>query len=150
MWNGDRSILRQHMEQSEGKVLDSSSNAEQSQAEKDDEVPVEQNLMDPKLRRLFSNRLSAQRSRQKKMKYVEELEERAKFLQDLLVHLQPQQVYYQNQLHSLMIEEQTLLHETLTFCRRQRFPVFGLHMTWSTVFIKSSRGKADWDSCCGE
>jgi len=44
------------MEQSEGKgkekkVLDSSSNAEQSQAEKDDEVPVEQNLMDPKLRR---------------------------------------------------------------------------------------------------
>jgi len=42
------------MEQSEGMgkgkmILDSSSNAEQSQAEKDDKGPVEQ--MDPKLRR---------------------------------------------------------------------------------------------------
>ena len=42
------------MEQSEKKgkkVSDFSSNAEQSQAEKDDIAPVEQNLTDPKLRK---------------------------------------------------------------------------------------------------
>ncbi|XP_068497563.1 bZIP transcription factor 18-like [Phaseolus vulgaris] len=102
------------MEQSEGMgkekmILDSSSNAEQSQAEKDDKGPVEQ--MDPKLRRMFSNRLYSQRSRQKKKKIVEDLEERVKILEDLLLRLQPEQAYYQNQLHNLMMEEQTMLHE---------------------------------------
>ncbi|KAK7333195.1 hypothetical protein VNO80_29960 [Phaseolus coccineus] len=102
------------MEQSEGMgkgkmILDSSSKAEQFQAEKDDKGPVEQ--MDPKLRRMFCNRLYSQRSRQKKLKIVEDLEERAKILEDLLAQLQPEQAYYQNQLHNLMIEEQTLLQE---------------------------------------
>ena len=31
--------------------------------------------------------------------------------QDLLLRLQPEQAYYQNQLHNLMMEEQTMLHE---------------------------------------
>ncbi|XP_017434657.1 bZIP transcription factor 30 [Vigna angularis] len=101
------------MEQSEGrgkgkKVQDSSSNAEQSQAEMGS---VGQNIMDPQLRRLFSNRISAQRSRQKKVKLVEELENRAKMLQDQVAQLQSIQARQQSRMHSLMVEEQTLFHE---------------------------------------
>ncbi|WVY94404.1 hypothetical protein V8G54_033492 [Vigna mungo] len=101
------------MEQSEGRgkgknVQDSSSNAEQSQAEMG---PVGQNVMDPQLRRVFSNRISAQRSRQKKVKLVEELENRAKMLQDQLAQLQSMEAHQQSRMHSLMIEEQTLFHE---------------------------------------
>ncbi|XP_027932887.1 uncharacterized protein LOC114188513 [Vigna unguiculata] len=97
------------MERGKGKkVQDSSSNAEQSQAEM---APVEPNVMDPKLRRLFSNRLSAQRSRQKKVKLVEELEHRHIMLQDQLAQLQPIQARQQSRMHSLMVEEQTLFHE---------------------------------------
>ncbi|CAJ1960437.1 unnamed protein product [Sphenostylis stenocarpa] len=97
--------------------MDSSSNHAEQPQQHDTDPNVQQNVMDPKLRRIFSNRLSAKRSRQKKVKFVENLEDQSKTLQTSLAkmeqvaQLQPQQASHQNQMQCLVAEEQTLLHE---------------------------------------
>ncbi|WRX34167.1 Basic-leucine zipper domain - like 10 [Theobroma cacao] len=65
--------------------------------------------MDPKkLRRVISNRLSAQKSRMKKLQYVSEMEKKVEVLESQIAVLAPQVALYRNQKHYLQMEQKGL------------------------------------------
>ncbi|WCJ34770.1 Basic leucine zipper 19 [Euphorbia peplus] len=71
-----------------------------------------QHNMDPrKLRRIISNRVSAQKSRMKKIQYVSEMEKKAKALEATIAVLRPQVVMYRNKQQLLEMEQKTLTQE---------------------------------------
>ncbi|KAL2332997.1 hypothetical protein Fmac_014210 [Flemingia macrophylla] len=86
---------------------------EQSQEAKPDMEPTyEQNMLDDKRRRrIISNRLSAQRSRLKKLRSFANVEFQAKFFEDQIAELQQQHASYENHKQLLMAEEQKLKQE---------------------------------------
>ncbi|XP_061347138.1 transcription factor TGA7-like [Gastrolobium bilobum] len=65
-------------------------------------------IMDRKLKRIISNRHSAQRSRMKKKAYVEDLESKAKSYKEKIAQLHPQIEAEQSQLHLLQINQHKL------------------------------------------
>eukprot|EP00257_Ricinus_communis_P015166 XP_015573025.1 basic leucine zipper 34-like isoform X2 [Ricinus communis] len=68
--------------------------------------------MDPKkLKRIISNRVSAQKSRMKKLQYVTEMERKAKALEVEIAVLRPQVVRFKNQQHLLQMEQKKLNQE---------------------------------------
>ncbi|KDP45769.1 hypothetical protein JCGZ_17376 [Jatropha curcas] len=68
--------------------------------------------MDPKkLKRIISNRVSAQKSRMKKLHYVTEMERKAKALENKIAVLHPQVMMYRNQQHLLQMEQKRLSQE---------------------------------------
>ncbi|PON57582.1 Basic-leucine zipper domain containing protein [Parasponia andersonii] len=68
--------------------------------------------MDPrKLKRIIFNRVSAQKSRMKKLQYVSAMENKAKALETQIAVLSPQVALYKNQQHVLQIEQKSLSHQ---------------------------------------
>ncbi|KAM5583167.1 basic leucine zipper 34-like [Rosa sericea] len=65
--------------------------------------------LDPrKLKRILSNRVSAQKSRLKKLQYVAEMEKKAKALQAQVAVLSPQVEFFKNQNYFLQMEQHAL------------------------------------------
>ncbi|KAL6003210.1 hypothetical protein ACLOJK_023433 [Asimina triloba] len=97
----------------------SESNGEsKSPSEKDAEMDTSMDLK--RVKRILANRLSAQRSRIKKMQYIAELEQKASSLQAKIGLLTPQVGYYDNQRLVLTMENNamkqrisSLMHEKL-------------------------------------
>ncbi|KAF2296835.1 hypothetical protein GH714_007035 [Hevea brasiliensis] len=72
--------------------------------------------MDPKkLKRIISNRVSAQKSRMKKLQYVTEMERKAKALETEIAALHPQVALYRNQ-QQLLQMEQSRLNQEMSSC----------------------------------
>ncbi|KAJ0083562.1 hypothetical protein Patl1_31052 [Pistacia atlantica] len=72
--------------------------------------------MDPKrLRRIISNRVSAQKSRLKKLQYLTDMERKVKFLQAQICVLNPQVEIYKNHHRRLEMEQERLNHRMATY-----------------------------------
>ncbi|XP_022150939.1 basic leucine zipper 19-like isoform X2 [Momordica charantia] len=76
--------------------------------------------MDPrKLKRIMSNRVSAQKSRLKKVQYVADMERKLKALEAHIAVLSPQVELYRNQQHVLQMEQKRLNQKILS-CSRNK------------------------------
>ncbi|KAJ7964232.1 Basic-leucine zipper transcription factor family protein [Quillaja saponaria] len=76
--------------------------------------------MDPKkLKRILSNRVSAQKSRMKKLQHVSDLERKVKALEVQIAMLSPQIATYKNQ-HQMLLMEQQFLNHKLNACSSRK------------------------------
>ncbi|QHO27890.1 hypothetical protein HN51_024847 [Arachis hypogaea] len=76
--------------------------------------------MDPKkINKMISNRLSAQRSRQRKVRYLLNLEEQMKIFQEKVTILRTQITSYTNQ-KQLLMSEQTMLRQKLEAIEKEK------------------------------
>ncbi|XP_050217685.2 basic leucine zipper 34 [Mercurialis annua] len=76
---------------------------------KQNELP---SVADPKkLKRIISNRVSAQKSRMKKLHYVSEMEAKVKALEAEIAVLQPQVLMFTTQQQLLQMEQKSLHHQ---------------------------------------
>ncbi|KAG7037008.1 Basic leucine zipper 34, partial [Cucurbita argyrosperma subsp. argyrosperma] len=76
--------------------------------------------MDPrKLKRIMSNRVSAQKSRLKKVQYVADMERKLKALEAHIAILSPQVELYKNQQQVLQMEQKTL-NQKILCCSRNK------------------------------
>ncbi|KAG6678024.1 hypothetical protein I3843_14G057900 [Carya illinoinensis] len=72
--------------------------------------------MDPKkMKRVISNRVSAQKSRMKKLQYVTDMERKVKALEAQIAVLSPQVALYKNQQRLLQMEQRSLNQQMLQF-----------------------------------
>ncbi|GAV66578.1 bZIP_2 domain-containing protein [Cephalotus follicularis] len=77
--------------------------------------------MDPKkLRRIISNRVSAQKSRMKKLQYVTEMERRVKALQAQIAALAPQVALYKDHQLSLKLEQKRLNERMAALAKNEK------------------------------
>ncbi|KAG4989283.1 hypothetical protein JHK82_031613 [Glycine max] len=71
----------------------------------------EQQILDPKLRRIFSNRFAAQRSREKKKNHLANLEIQKKTFENEIAQKQQLQDLYENKRQTQIVEEETMYQE---------------------------------------
>ncbi|KHN28451.1 hypothetical protein glysoja_043780 [Glycine soja] len=71
----------------------------------------EQQILDPKLRRIFSNRFAAQRSREKKKNHLANLEIQKKTFENEIAQKQRLQDLYENKRQTQIVEEETMYQE---------------------------------------
>ncbi|KAF5470404.1 hypothetical protein F2P56_010922 [Juglans regia] len=78
--------------------------------------------MDPKkMKRIISNRVSAQKSRMKKLHYVTDMERKVKALEAQIAVLSPQVALYKNQQRLLQMEQRSLNQQMLHFSTNKIF-----------------------------
>ncbi|KAG5124874.1 hypothetical protein JHK82_031611 [Glycine max] len=71
----------------------------------------EQQILDPKLRRIFSNRFAAQRSREKKKNHLADLEIQKKTFENEIAQKQQLQDLYENKRQTQIVEEEIMYQE---------------------------------------